>query len=158
MALPFLLLSIFAHRYPYLGNNKTIKLKRVIFLFLKIKIFRRFNYFFQNKNKKIIVSALVLYLLITEQINISSWFWTLIAISGPILCLINAKELCNVFQPGMLEIQITAKNSFSKVLMVRLTIFGLFDLLFFITMALALTAALAGSLIYIGLELYNYFA
>ena len=30
---------------------------------------------------KIIVSALVLYLLITEQINISSWFWTLIAIS-----------------------------------------------------------------------------
>ena len=32
---------------------------------------------------KIIVSALVLYLLITEQINISSWFWTLIAISGP---------------------------------------------------------------------------
>ena len=80
---------------------------------------------------KIIVSALVLYLLITEQINISSWFWTLIAISGPILCLINAKELCNVFQPGMLEIQITAKNSFSKVLMVRLTIFGLFDLLIF---------------------------
>ena len=88
---------------------------------------------------KIIVSALVLYLLITEQINISSWFWTLIAISGPILCLINAKELCNVFQPGMLEIQITAKNSFSKVLMVRLTIFGLFDLLFFMTMALGIS-------------------
>lgn len=88
---------------------------------------------------KIIVSALVLYLLITEQINISSWFWTLIAISGPILCLINAKELCNVFQPGMLEIQITAKNSFSKVLMVRLTIFGLFDLLFFMTMALRMS-------------------
>ena len=81
---------------------------------------------------KIIVSALVLYLLITEQINISSWFWTLIAISGPILCLINAKELCNVFQPGMLEIQITAKNSFSKVLMVRLTIF-------FMTMALGIS-------------------
>ena len=57
MALPFLHLSIFAHRYPYLGNSKTIKLKRVIFLFLKIKIFRRFNYFFQNKNKKNIVSA-----------------------------------------------------------------------------------------------------
>lgn len=88
---------------------------------------------------KIIVSALVLYLLITKQINISSWFWTLIAISGPILCLINAKELCNVFQPGMLEIQITAKNSFSKVLMVRLTIFGLFDLLFFMTMALGMS-------------------
>ena len=75
----------------------------------------------------------------TEQINISSWFWTLIAISGPILCLINAKELCNVFQPGMLEIQITAKNSFSKVLMVRLTIFGLFDLLFFMTIALGIS-------------------
>lgn len=88
---------------------------------------------------KIFVSTLVLYLLITEQINISSWFWTLIAISGPILCLINAKELCNVFQPGMLEIQITAKNSFSKVLMVRLITFGLFDLLFFITMALGMS-------------------
>lgn len=38
-------------------SGLAFNLKRVIFLFFKIKIFRRFNYFFQNKNKKIIVSA-----------------------------------------------------------------------------------------------------
>lgn len=63
----------------------------------------------------------------------------MVSISGPILCLINANEICNIFQPGMLEIQMTAKNSFSKVLMVRLATFGLFDLAFFILMALGMS-------------------
>lgn len=88
---------------------------------------------------KIFVSFLMLYLIITEQIVLNSWIWTLVAVSGPILCLINANEICNVFQPGMLEIQITAKNSFSKVLMVRLITFGLFDLVFFLLMAFGMS-------------------
>ena len=37
MALPFLHLSIFAHRYPYLGTSKTIKLKIIIFSKIKTK-------------------------------------------------------------------------------------------------------------------------
>jgi len=88
---------------------------------------------------KIFASILILYLIITEQIVLNSWIWTLVSISGPILCLINANEICNIFQPGMLEIQMTAKNSFSKVLMVRLATFGLFDLAFFILMALGMS-------------------
>ena len=74
---------------------------------------------------------MILYVISTEQIDISGWTWTLIAVSGPALCLINANEICNIFQPGMVEIQMTAKNSFGKVLMVRLITFGSFDLNFF---------------------------
>lgn len=88
---------------------------------------------------KLIISILILYLISTEQIDISSWTWTLIAGSGPALCLINANEICNIFQPGMLEIQMTAKNSFGKVLMVRLVTFGLFDLILFVCMALGMS-------------------
>ena len=88
---------------------------------------------------KIIFSLFILYLLIAEDINISNWMWTLIAIAGPILCLFNAKEICNVFQAGMLEIQIAAKHSFSKVLMIRLIAFGTFDLFFLICSAILLS-------------------
>lgn len=88
---------------------------------------------------KIFASILILYLIITEQIVLNSWIWTLVSVSGPILCLINANEICNIFQPGLLEIQMTAKNSFSKVLMVRLVAFGFFDLVFFILMAFVMS-------------------
>ena len=81
---------------------------------------------------KIIFSLFILYLFIVEDININNWMWTLLAVAGPILCLFNAKEICNIFQAGMLEIQITAKHSFSKVLLVRLIVFGIFDLIFLI--------------------------
>lgn len=77
-------------------------------------------------------SILILYLLVTKNMDFNSWIWIFVAISGPILCLINANEICDVFQPGMLEIQMTAKNSFSKVLMIRLIAFGILDLLFFL--------------------------
>ena len=88
---------------------------------------------------KIIFSLFILYLFIAEDININNWMWTLLAIAGPILCLFNAKEICNVFQAGMLEIQIAAKHSFSKVLMIRLIAFGIFDLFFLICSATLLS-------------------
>ena len=88
---------------------------------------------------KFIISIMILYVISTEQIDISGWTWTLIAVSGPALCLINANEICNIFQPGMVEIQMTAKNSFGKVLMVRLITFGLFDFIFFVCMALGMS-------------------
>lgn len=88
---------------------------------------------------KIIFSLFILYLFIVEDININNWMWTLLAIAGPILCLFNAKEICNVFQAGMFEIQIAAKHSFSKVLMIRLIVFGIFDLFFLICSATLLS-------------------
>lgn len=84
---------------------------------------------------KTLFSVFLLFLIFTEQMEINNWIWTLVAIAGPVLCLINANEICNVFQPGMLEIQMTAKNSFSRVLIVRFLAFGLLDLIFFAAMA-----------------------
>lgn len=84
-------------------------------------------------------SILILYLISAENMNFNSWIWTLIAISGPILCLMNTNEICNIFQPGMLEIQMTAKNSFSKVLMIRLVVFGILDLFFFVCAAVVMS-------------------
>lgn len=84
-------------------------------------------------------SVLILFLIFTEQMEADNWIWTLVAIAGPALCLINANEICNIFQPGMLEIQMTAKNSFSKVLIVRFLTFGLIDLVLFVVMAVGIS-------------------
>lgn len=84
-------------------------------------------------------SVLILFLIFTEQMEAGNWMWTFVAIAGPALCLINANEICNIFQPGMLEIQMTAKNSFSRVLIVRFLTFGLIDLVFFVVMAVGIS-------------------
>ena len=84
---------------------------------------------------KILFSVLILAFIPAAQMTVSGWIWTLIAVSGPILCLMNAREICHILQPGMLELQMTARNSFRKVLMVRLTVFGSYDLVFFGCMA-----------------------
>ena len=81
----------------------------------------------------------ILYLILAKDVYSNNWVWTLIAITGPILCLFNAKEICNVFQPGMFEIQMATKHSFSKVLMIRLIVFGIFDLLFLICSTIILS-------------------
>lgn len=80
---------------------------------------------------KIIFSAFMMCVLVNENGDAGNWFWTFIAISGPILCLMNANEICSAFQAGLVEIQMTAKNSFRKVLIIRMVVFGLFDLIFF---------------------------
>ena len=81
---------------------------------------------------KAFFSISILYLILAKDVYSNNWVWTLIATTGPILCLFNAKEICNVFQSGMFEIQMATKHSFSKVLMIRLIVFGIFDLLFLI--------------------------
>lgn len=84
---------------------------------------------------KMFFSFSMYYLILTENLIFENWLWTLIAISGPVLCMINANEICNIFQPGMIEIQIAARNSCRKVLMIRLLIFGLADALLLICAA-----------------------
>lgn len=83
---------------------------------------------------KSIFAVLVLYLLMTERIAADNWLWTLTAISGPMLCLANSREICGMLRPGMVEIQMTARNSLGKTLLIRLTALGLFDLAFFVCM------------------------
>lgn len=84
-------------------------------------------------------SALLLFLLFTGRISGGSRTWTLMAISGPVLCLAGADQISEIFQPGLLEIQMTARNSFRKVLLVRLTAFGVLDLAFFVCGALGMS-------------------
>ena len=74
---------------------------------------------------------------------ISKKVWSLKAFfSISILYLILAKDVYSnnwVFQPGMFEIQMATKHSFSKVLMIRLIVFGIFDLLFLICSTIILS-------------------
>ena len=58
-----------------------------------------------------------------------TWIWTFISLAGPLLCLINANELWGFFQPGIIEIQMTAKYSLRHVFLSRLTLFGMIDVI-----------------------------
>ena len=58
-----------------------------------------------------------------------TWFWTFVSLAGPLLCLINANDLWGFFQPGIMEIQMTAKYSLRHVFLSRLTLFGMIDVL-----------------------------
>ena len=46
---------------------------------------------------KAFFSISILYLILAKDVYSNNWVWTLIATTGPILCLFNAKEICNVF-------------------------------------------------------------
>ena len=52
---------------------------------------------------KIIFSLFILYLFIAEDININNWMWTLLAIAGPILCLLMRKKYVMYFKPECLK-------------------------------------------------------
>ena len=49
------------------------------------------------------------------------------SLAGPLLCLINANDLGGFFQPGIIEIQMTAKYSLRHAFLARLTLFGVID-------------------------------
>ena len=62
--------------------------------------------------------------------TIDGWIWSIVAIMGPLFCLINANELFSVYQQGMVELQMTTHFKPSKIMIVRLIAFGMFDILF----------------------------
>lgn len=88
---------------------------------------------------KLIFTAFLAYLLLSGGVDPESWLWTFVAISGPVLCLANANVLCDVYRPGMLELQMTVRNSLQKVLIFRLMVSGVMDLLAFSCGAAILT-------------------
>ena len=81
---------------------------------------------------KLSFAALFFYLVLSESTEPESWLWTFAAISGPVLCLANANVLCDVFWPGMLELQMTAKHSLQKILIFRLMVSGVVDFVVFL--------------------------
>ncbi len=74
-----------------------------------------------------------------------TWLWTLVSVTGPLLCLINANELGGFFCRGMLEIQMTARYSLRYVFLARLIFFGIFDVFVFITVSVVMSASGAGA-------------
>ena len=79
---------------------------------------------------KIIFTVLALSIIGLEGVSLNHWVWPMIAISGPLLCLINANEIYQTFQPGLMELQMTTRYGCGKVLWVRLVTFGVCDLIF----------------------------
>ena len=62
--------------------------------------------------------------------TIDGWVWSIVAIMGPLFCLINANELFSVCQQGIAELQMTTHFTSSKIMIARLIAFGMFDILF----------------------------
>ena len=60
----------------------------------------------------------------------AGWSWSIVAIMGPLFCLINANELFGVCQQGITELQMTTHFTSPKIMIARLIAFGMFDILF----------------------------
>lgn len=88
----------------------------------QIRFIKKRTWFF-----KVLLTILVSGVMVSKQIDMSDWIWTLITVLGPLICLTNANEICNIYLPNMLEIHLTAKYSLRKVFMVRLVVFGIVD-------------------------------
>ena len=116
------------------GYKKKTRMTNLEFVFDQFRFIRKRTWIAKG-----FFSLFLLHLLLTNRVDSNSWFWTFIAISGPVLCLMSANEICAIFQPGMLELQMTAKHSFHKVLLIRLMAFGGFDCVLFSGMAVILS-------------------
>ena len=87
---------------------------------------------------KIVFSLLALTVIGLNGVSLNNWIWPMTAIFGPLLCLLNANEIYQTFQPGLLELQMTTRYGCNRILWVRLVSFGVCDLLFLIAMVLLL--------------------
>lgn len=79
---------------------------------------------------KLMITFIVFVLLSLKGASLNHWTWPLIAIFGPLICVINANEIYQTLQPGMLELHMTTHYSARSVLLVRLLVFGLCDFVF----------------------------
>ena len=62
---------------------------------------------------------------------------TLFSMTAIFLCLSGAWELGGLLRPGLLELQMTARNSLDRILLARLVLFGVFDGMVLVGIALA---------------------
>lgn len=88
---------------------------------------------------KLAVTFLGIVCIARAEVGADSWLWPLAAILGPALCLVNANEICDIYQPGMLELQMTAKHSLKQIFMIRCILFGIMDFLAFLLLTVVLT-------------------
>lgn len=100
------------------------------FFFDQLRFIRKRTWLF-----KAAATILFLYFVAVNETEPDSSLLLLGAVGMPLLCLINARELWNLCQPGLLELQMTVRNPLRQVLLVRLTAFGAADLVILLSAA-----------------------
>lgn len=104
--------------------------------------------FIRKRTWIIKAAATILFLFYIERSNTQpdNSLLLLGAVGMPLLCLVNARELWALCQPGLLELQMTVRNPLRHVLLVRLTAFGAADLLLLFTAAILFSALDSGEI------------
>lgn len=93
---------------------------------------------------KILLTGMVFAGLLVSEIEPEQEIWPVLSVFGPLLCLVSANELCDICHPAMRELQLSVKYSLKKVMLVRLTVFGMLDFLILLTGTGAANYVLAG--------------
>ena len=78
---------------------------------------------------KLLIICLALAGMYFERLQAEHTAWRILAVSTPVLCLVNVNELSKICCPGMTELQMTCKNTLSKIFLTRIIVFGFADLL-----------------------------
>ena len=78
---------------------------------------------------KLLIICLALAGMYFERLQAEHTAWRILAVSTPVLCLVNVNELSKICCPGMTELQMTCKNSLSRIFFSRIIVFGFADLL-----------------------------
>lgn len=99
------------------------KMSGIRFFFDQLRFIRKRTWLL-----KIAATALLLAVVIGPNAGTDSSLLLLGSVCMPFLCLINARELWDLCQPGLLELQMTVRNPLRQVLLIRLTAFGAADL------------------------------
>ena len=105
------------------GQRPETKMSGIRFFFDQLRFIRKKTWLF-----KIAATAFLLPVVIDPDAGPDSSLLLLGSVCMPILCLINARELWSLCQPGLLELQMTVRNPLRQVLLIRLTAFGAADL------------------------------
>ena len=112
------------------------KMSGIWFFFDQLRFIRKRTWLL-----KIAATTLLLAVVIGPNAGTDSSLLLLGAVCMPLLCLINARELWDLCQPGLLELQMTVRNPLRQVLLIRLTAFGSADLVILFLSAAVFTAS-----------------
>ncbi len=122
-------------------DSTGIRMSAGRFFFDQLKFIRKRTWLF-----KAAATILFLHFVTENEMEPDSSLLLLGAVGMPLLCLINARELWNLCQPGLLELQMTVRNPLRQVLLVRLTAFGGADLLVLISAAAVFSVSDSGEI------------
>lgn len=104
--------------------HSDIRMSDVEFFLNQIRFIRK-----QTWILKIAWIAFMMYLVMSHSVELSAGLFSLLAIGGPVLFLMNVRDIYSICMPGLVELHLSARNTMEKVLFVRLLLFGIIDLI-----------------------------